>query len=175
MEVQEVTERARTVAWEDPMIAAAAARNLSGMEFLRSVFSGDLPPPPMLVLMGFEPVAAEEGRAVFAVTPAEYHYNPIGVAHGGLACTLLDSAMGCAVHSTLPAGTAYTTVELKVNLVRPLTVATGRVQCEGMVIHKGSRIATAEGRIVDSKGKLYAHATTTCMIVSPSPEGPIRR
>src|SRR5579871_213078 len=112
MEGQEATGRTRTVAWEDPMIAAAAARSMSGLEFLRAIFRGDLPPPPMLVLMGFEPVVADEGRVVFAVTPAEYHYNPIGVAHGGLACTLLDSAMSCAVHATLPAGIGYTTVEL---------------------------------------------------------------
>jgi uncharacterized protein (TIGR00369 family) len=101
---------------------------------------------------------------VFAVEPAEYHYNPIGLVHGGLACTLLDSAMGCAVHTTLPAGTGYTTLELKVNLIRPLTRETGRVLCEGTIIHVGGRTATAEARITDAAGALYAHATTTCMI-----------
>ena len=107
----------------------------------------------------------EEGRALFVCTPAEYHYNPIGAVHGGLACTLLDSAMGCAVHTMLPAGVGYTTVELKVSFLRPITLKTGRLLCEGTIIHLGSRIATAEARLLDTSGKLYGHATTTCMIL----------
>lgn len=170
MDIPENTPRSRTVVWEDPLIAAAAVSTMSGMEFARALLSGDLPAPPILLLLGFEPVQFEEGRAVFAVTPDEYHYNPIGVVHGGLACTLLDSAMGCAVQTTLPAGTGYTTLELKVNLLRPLTARTGRVRCEGTVIHVGSRTATAEARIIDGRGKLYAHGTTTCMIFRPPTE-----
>ena len=104
---------------------------------------------------------------VFAVEPAKYHYNPIGVVHGGLAATLLDSAMGCAVQSLLPAGTGYTTLEMKVNLVWALTVETGEAHAEAKVIHMGGRIATAEGKVVDRSGKLYAHATTTCIILRP--------
>src|SRR6185295_14670962 len=99
--------RERTITWEDPLPAATSARGLSGLEYMRAIAAGDVPPPPIAVLMGFELVEVEEGRAVFAVTPQEFHYNPIGVVHGGLAATLLDSAMGCAVHSTLPAGTGY--------------------------------------------------------------------
>jgi uncharacterized protein (TIGR00369 family) len=114
--------------------------------------------------MNFGLAELEEGRAVFTVEPAEYHYNPIGVVHGGLAATLLDSAMGCAVHSTLPAGAGYTTLEVKVNFVRPLTAETGEVRCEAEVIHVGGRTATAEGKVLDASGKLYAHATTTCII-----------
>ncbi len=163
----ETTSRTRTVAWDDPLAGAEAARTMSGLDYLRAILRGDLPGAPIAHLMGFEPVEVEEGRVVFAVEPAEYHYNPIGTVHGGLACTLLDSAMGCAVHSTLPAGVGYTTLELKVNLLRPLPRDTGPVRCEGTTIYVGGRVATAEGRIVDAAGKLYAHATTTCMIFRP--------
>ena len=139
--------RTRTVTWEDPAAGAAAARTMSGLEYLRAILEGKLPAAPIASLMGFRPVEVEEGRAVFEVTPAEYHYNPIGTVHGGLACTLADSAMGCAVHTTLPAGAGYTTLELKVNLLRRVTVGTGRLVCEGEVIHVGGRIATAEARL----------------------------
>ena len=156
--------RTRTVSWEDPKALAEAARGLTGLEFLRKVVSGELPPPPIGALMNFGLAELSEGRAVFTVEPAEFHYNPIGVVHGGLAATLLDSAMGCAVHTTLPAGAGYTTLEIKVNYVRALTVETGPVRCEARVIHVGGRTATAEGKLLDAGGKLYAHATTTCMI-----------
>lgn len=154
----------RTVKWEDPTVGAAVAREMGGLEFLRAILRGEQPPPPMAELMGFEPLEVEEGRALFACTPAEYHYNPIGTVHGGLACTLLDSATGCAVHSTLPPGAGYTTLELKVNMLRPITAGTGRLLCEGRTIYVGGRVATAEGRLTDEAGKLRAHATTTCMI-----------
>src|SRR5262249_5389691 len=123
------------------------------------------PPPPLAALMNFNIVELSEGYAVFAVEPAEYHYNPLGVVHGGLAATLLDSAMGCAVHSTLPLGSGYTTLELKVNFIRAMTSEPGRVRAEAKVVHVGARTATAEGRVVDEAGKLYAHATTTCLIL----------
>jgi uncharacterized protein (TIGR00369 family) len=114
--------------------------------------------------MNLELEEVEEGRVVFSLQPDEYHYNPIGVVHGGVAATLLDSAMGCAVHSMLPAHTGYTTLEIKVNYIRPMTVETGRVLCEAKVIHLGGRTATAEGRVLDKEGKIYSYATTTCMI-----------
>ena len=161
------TARTRAISWEDPLLAARAVREMSGIEALRAVASGALPPAPIAVLMGMGIAEVEEGRVVFTVEPAEYHYNPIGVVHGGLAATLLDSAMGCAVHSLLPAGTGYTTLEFKVNLVRALTIDTGEVRAEGNVLHMGGRVATAEGKIVDRSGKLYAHATTTCIILRP--------
>jgi uncharacterized protein (TIGR00369 family) len=157
-------ERRRTVTWEDPATGAEAAGKMGGLEYLRAVARGDLPAAPMANLMGFWPSEVEEGRVVFEVEPDEYHYNPIGTVHGGLACTLFDSAMGCAVHTTLPAGTGYTTIELKVNLLRPVTVETGRLFCEGETIHVGGRVATAESRLTDRAGRLYGHATTTCMI-----------
>lgn len=157
--------RTRTVTWEDPVALAKAAQGLSGLEFLRKIIAGELPPPPLGVLMNFRIAELREGHAVFTVDPKEYHYNPIGVVHGGVAATLLDSAMGCAVHSTLPAGAGYTTLEIKVNFLRPMSEKTGEVRCEANIIHVGARTATAEGKIVDANGKLYAHGTTTCLIL----------
>src|SRR5215212_8528402 len=156
--------RSRTITWEDPAANFERARSLSGMEYLRAIMNGTLPPPPIALTLGMDIVELDEGRAVFAAEPSEYHYNPIGVVHGGLAATLLDSAMGCAVHSVLPAGAGYTTLEIKVNYVRALTAETGEVRCEARVIHVGGRTATAEGKVSDAAGKLYAHATTTCLI-----------
>ena len=156
--------RTRTISWEDPLALAEAGRGLSGLEYLLKIVAGELPRPPIGALMNFNITELSEGRAVFTVEPAEYHYNPIGVVHGGLAATLLDSAMGCAVHSTLPAGEGYTTLEIKVNYIRPMVAETGRVRCEAKVIHVGARTASAKGRVVDESGKLYAHGTTTCII-----------
>jgi uncharacterized protein (TIGR00369 family) len=161
------TERTRTIAWQDPMLGAEAGRTMGGIDYLRAMERGELPAPPIMNTLGIGIVAVEEGRVVFSVEPAEYHYNPIGVVHGGVASTLCDSAMACAVHSTLSAGGAYTTLELKVSFVRPMTRDTGRVECEGRIIHVGARVATAEARIVDAAGKLYAHATSTCMVMRP--------
>lgn len=158
--------RTRTVTWEDPLAAVAAGTGLAGIDYLRKVAGGELSPPPFALLVGMEWESIEEGLAVFTVTPGEHHYNPIGVVHGGLAMTLCDSAIGCAVHSGLAAGQAYTSLETKVNFVRPITIATGRVRCEGRVIHAGRRVATGEARITDEAGKLYAHAVSTCMILS---------
>ena len=166
------TGRTRTVSWEDPAPGAEAAREMSGLEYLRAMMRGELPEPPIAGLLGFGFVEVEEGRVVFECEPAEYHYNPIGSVHGGLACTLFDSAMGCAVHTGLPAGVGYTTVELKVNFLRPITTATGRLLCEGTSIHVGGRIATAEARLTDESGRLYGHATTTCMVFREGAKGP---
>jgi len=160
-------KRTRTITWEDPRALAKAAVGLSGMEYLQKIISGELPPPPLAALMNFRIAELSEGHAVFTVEPAEYHYNPIGVVHGGLAATLLDSAMGCAVHSTLPAGAGYTTLEIKVNFVRPISAETGLVRSEANIIHVGGRTAVAEGKILDQQGKLYAHGTTTCIVFRP--------
>jgi uncharacterized protein (TIGR00369 family) len=142
---------------------------VTGLEFLRAIGAGDLPGAPIAELIGFAPVKVEEGRVVFAAVPEPRHYNAIGTVHGGLAATLLDSAMGCAVHSTLPAGVGYTTLELKVNFTRPITSDTGRILSEGTVVHRGGRVATAEGRVFsEADGKLLAHGTTTCLILSPN-------
>jgi len=136
----------------------------SGLETLQAIFAGELPPPPMGDTLGFVPIRIERGLAVFQGKPDFRYYNPLGTVHGGWFATLLDSAMGCAVHSILPAGSAYTTLELKVNFVRPLTKAVPLVRAEGSLVHSGRQVATAEGRIVGPDTKLYAHATTTCLI-----------
>lgn len=165
--IQENSERRVAVDWEDPRSLAASARELSGLEFLQKIVVGELPPPPLAKLLNFALVEVSKGHAVFAVKPAEYHYNPIGVVHGGLAATLLDSAMGCAVHSSLPAGSGYTTLEIKVNLIRAMTAETGQIRAEAKLVHLGRQTAIAEGRVVDEDGRLYAHGTTTCLILSP--------
>ena len=139
---------------------------MSGLEFMKAVFEGRLPPPPMAATMDFTGAEAEEGRVVFVGMPGEYLYNPIGVVHGGYALTILDSAMGCAVQTTLAQGEGYTTLETNVNFVRPITLESGRVRCEGTILYRGGRVATAEGRLIaESTGKLLAHGTTTCMVM----------
>ena len=161
--------RSRTVRWSDPVAAAAAAVGMSGRDTLRAVLGGGLPPPPIALLLGFQLVTVDEGRVTFRLDPGEHQYNPIGSVHGGVACTLLDSATGCAVHSTLPAGTGYTTLQINVNLVRAITKDSGPLWCEGWVVHGGGRVATAEGRLTDAAGQVYAHATATCLIIRPRP------
>ena len=156
--------RTRTITWADPAEHAWRASTGPGLEVLRQVLAGALVPSPMASLMGYDLVEAAEGRAVFAVTPAEFHYNPAGHVHGGFAATVLDSAMGCAVYTTVGLGETYTTIELKVNYLKPITVATGPLRGTGTVLHRGRRTALAEGRLEDAAGKLLAHATTTCLI-----------
>jgi len=146
------------------VVPADVLLSYDGLAFLRAMMAGELPPPPIMETLGFTLVEVENGRAMFAGTPEFRHYNPIGVVHGGFAATLLDSAVGCAVHTTLTRGEAYTTLELKLNLVRPLTDKTGMVRAEGRVLHRGRQVATAEGYLRDAADKLYAHATTTCII-----------
>jgi uncharacterized protein (TIGR00369 family) len=163
-----VPERSRTFSWDDPIHTAKAARSLAGMELLLAMGRGELPMPPVMQTLGIESGSLlEHGRIEFGLTPAEFHYNPIGTVHGGVISTICDTAMACAIHSTLPAGAGYTTLELKVNFLRPVTVATGALRCEGRVIHVGGRVATAEAHLRDAAGSLYAHSTTTCMVFRP--------
>jgi len=136
----------------------------SGREILVAMMSGELPYPPMGETMNIMLLEVDNGRAVFQGIPLARHYNPLGTVHGGWFATLLDSALGCAVQSTLPAGRSYTTAELSMNIVRPASHRTGPLRAVGTVIHGGRQIATAEARIEDEKGKLYAHATTTCFV-----------
>jgi uncharacterized protein (TIGR00369 family) len=138
---------------------------MTGLEAMHAIVAGDAPAAPIAELVGFDLVEVGEGRASFELDPAERHYNPLGTVHGGVASTLLDSAMGCAVHTTLGEGEAYTTLELKVNFVRAITEATGRVVAAGSVIHRGGRVATAQARLTDESGRLLAHATSTCLIM----------
>jgi uncharacterized protein (TIGR00369 family) len=162
----ETNARTRTITWADPMDALTRGRDLSGLEFIHAIFDGKLPAPPITETMGFTGGTAEEGKVTFVGEAGEYLFNPIGVVHGGFALTLLDSAMGCAVHTTIAVGEAYTTLEVKVNFVRPITLETGPVRCEGTVVHRGGKIVTAEGRLIAERtGKLLAHGTTTCLVV----------
>lgn len=137
---------------------------VSGIDFLLGILNGDYPVAPIGKTLDFIPVEGEPGRIVFQGTPGVQHYNPLGSVHGGYFCTLLDSAVGCAVQSMLPKGMGYTTLEIKVNLIRAMNSKTGPVRAEGKVIQVGRQVGTAEGRIVDAAGKVYAHATTTCLV-----------
>lgn len=148
------------------VVPADVLASMNGLEFLQRLMDGRLPAPPFAELLGFRPVEVEHGRVVFVATPDSRLYNPIGSIHGGYAATLLNSCMGCAVHSTLKAGDGYTTVERKVNFVRQISADTGEVRAEGKVIHVGKQIASAEGRLTDTQGRLLAHATTTCLVFS---------
>jgi uncharacterized protein (TIGR00369 family) len=160
------TTRRRTLVWQDPVATAAAGATMTGMEYMEAIVSGKLPPPPIAVTMSLRPVELEEGRVVFEGEPGEEHYNPIGVVHGGYAATLLDSALGCAVHTTLPAGVGYTSLGLEVKFVRPISRDTGRVLCEASVLYRGRKQATAEATLtVAESGKLLASGTATCMIL----------
>lgn len=159
--------RSHTFTWHDPQAIARTGRGLSGIELMRAILAGELPRPPITAALGFTVAAVEEGSVTFAFTPAEYHYNPIGSVHGGVAATLLDSAMGCSVHTLLPAGVGYTTLEIKVNYIRPLTAESGEVRAVGSVLHLGAKTAIAEGKLLGADGRLYALATTTCLILRP--------
>jgi uncharacterized protein (TIGR00369 family) len=161
-----MTARSLNITWEDPLAAFAEGRRFATpIEYLRAIRDGRVPPPPIARLLGMDLVEVEEGLAVFSLTPAEQHYNPIATVHGGIPLTLLDSAMSCSVHTLLPAGKGYTTLELKVNMVRAITLKTGPVRATGKIIHMGRQTATAEGRLEDAAGKLYAHGTTTCIVL----------
>lgn len=149
-----------------PTLASMAdVATLTGLEFLHALMEGEIPPPPMAQTLGFRLVEVERGRALFSGTPAVDFYNPIGSVHGGWAATLLDSCMGCAVHSTLPAGVAYTTLEFKIDLMRAITVQTGEVTAEGRVVRVGKRVGLAEGVLRDANGEQLARGSTTCLIL----------
>lgn len=138
--------------------------SMSGLDFLQKMFAGELPHATMMQQVGLVGGSAEKGHVIFRAVPGPQHYNPIGTVHGGFAATLLDSAMGCAVQSMLPAGTVYTSLEFKISLIRAITSDTGEVRAEGRALNVGRRVGTAEGQLLDSKGRLLAHGTTTCLV-----------
>jgi uncharacterized protein (TIGR00369 family) len=156
--------RSRSVTWNDPRVALASMRTLAGLDYLKLVVAGQMPAPPMASLMNIRLTEVDRGRAVFETVPEEYHYNPLGMVHGGLAATILDSAMGCAVHSSLDAGDRYTTIEIKVNYLKAMSLETGRVRAIGTLVHIGRTTALAEGKLVGADGVLYAHGTSTLLI-----------
>lgn len=161
--------RSRLVTWADPAAVEANLRKYSGLEFLKRLAAGEFPPAPMASLLNISLTEVEQGRVVFEGTPEEYHYNPLGVVHGGMTATLLDSALGCCVNSLLAVGDFYTTLELKVNYLRPITLDTGRIRAIATIVHIGRSTAVAEGRVVDAQDKVYAYASTTCLIRRASP------
>jgi uncharacterized protein (TIGR00369 family) len=164
--------RTRLVEWSDPMAAARKAATMPGLEYLSGLVDGSIPRPPMGSLMGMTLVAVAQGSATFRCTPDESHYNTIGTVHGGLVCTLLDSAVGCAVQTTLPAGMGYTSIELKVSYLRPLHHGSGEITCVGTVVKPGRRVAFAEGVVTDADGKIIATATSS-LLVFPVEPGPV--
>jgi uncharacterized protein (TIGR00369 family) len=158
--------RSKTVTWYDPLTGFQAGSRLSGMDYLLAIQNGELPPPPMGVLLGFRVNTVEKGEVTFVCTPDESVYNPIGMVHGGLVCTILDSVVGCAVQTLLPAGTGYTSVEIKVNYLRPIRSDTGTMLTKGWVTKPGRRVAFAEGDVRDSAGNLLATASSTLLILN---------
>jgi uncharacterized protein (TIGR00369 family) len=158
-------ERKRTIFWDDPKInKRAAATSISGLDYLRAIKDGRINPPPVAMLVGYKILEIENGYAVFELSPAEYHYNPFATVHGGILSTLLDTAMTASVLSTLSKGISCSTIEIKVNFIRPVTTDTEVLRCEARPIHVGRRLATVEGRLKDKNGELYAHGISTCVI-----------
>lgn len=163
-----VTEHSRTYTWHDPR-AFLAAFGLSGIEVFQAMERGELPPPPIAALIDVDQMSFGEGTATFSLVPHEMHYNPIGTVHGGVIATLLDSACGCAVHTLLPPGEAYTSLDLTTKYLRPITSATGRITATATVLSRGARTALAEAKLTDSEGRLLAHATSSCIILQAAP------
>ncbi|WP_433651692.1 PaaI family thioesterase [Micromonospora zamorensis] len=157
--------RSRTFSWADPAANAALVGRRSGIDMLRAMIAGELAAPPVMHLLDMSRMEADEGRVSVELTPQEFHYNPLGTVHGGVLSTLLDTAAGCAVHTTLPAGVGYTSLDLNVKFLRPVTVDSGTLRCEGTVLQRGRRTALAEARITDADARLIAHATSTCLIL----------
>jgi uncharacterized protein (TIGR00369 family) len=160
----EKVARSRVVEWDDPMVGAEAAKGMSGLEYIQALINGSVPPPPIIALMNMTAVAAEVGKVTFTCEPNESHYNPIGTVHGGLVCTLLDSVAGCAVQTTLPKGQGYTSLEIKVNYLRPVLSTTGTLTAVGIVTKPGRRAAFVDATVTDSDGRLVATATSTLLV-----------
>ncbi len=162
--------RSRTFTWSDPQLNAAEIGRRSGLQTLHAMIDGELPAPPILHLIGATGMEAEEGRVTVLMPAAEFHYNPLGTVHGGIIATLLDTAAGCTVHSTLPAGVGYTSLDLSTRFIKPVTTGSGLLRCEGSIVSRGRRVAVAEARLTDERGTLVAHATSTCMLFElPTP------
>src|ERR1700749_503655 len=173
-EQPDALRRERTFSWDDPVAIARAGAGMSGAEFFTAIGEGTIPPPPVMRALDFDGISFGEGRAVFRLTPREFHYNPLGTVHGGVFATLLDSACGCAVHTTLPAGVFYTSLDLSVKFLRPVTVETGPLPAEAAVVPLAGRTPPAEARITDAAGKVYVTATSSCLLLRPEGSPPPR-
>ena len=160
-----MSDRTRTYSWGDPLEFLERIAPLTGLEAMQRMIAGELPQAPIGSTLGFALVEVEHGKAVFEAEPSEYHYNPIGTVHAGLASTLLDSAMGCALLTTLPPATRWTTLELKAHFTRAMTAETGTVRCTGTIVHPGRRVVTTEARLEDREGRLLAHGTSTILML----------
>ncbi len=156
--------REKTVRWHDPGPTTAVGLSMAGVDYLNAMIDGKLPPPPISGLMQFELAAAEPGRVVFTCRPDESAYNPIGAIHGGLVCALLDSVLGCAMHSVLPQGKGYTSVEIKVNYLRAVRVSSGLLTATGTVVKSGARVGFTEGVVTDASGAVVATASSTLLV-----------
>ncbi|GEM44446.1 PaaI family thioesterase [Deinococcus cellulosilyticus] len=162
--------RERTFNWDDPQALASAVRQVSGLDFLRGISEGKFPAPPVMQMLGADRPDVndiQEGQVIFPFRPQEFHFNPIGSVHGGVYATMLDTVMACAVHTLLPAGTGYTTLDINIKYLRPLSLNGEGVKAIGKVISINKSTALAEGQIVDAEGQIYAHGTSTCMIFRP--------
>ena len=168
MTSQDNDVRTRTISWEDPLIGANRATTMPGIDYLQAMIDGEIPPPPIVTLMGMTLESVGPGTATFLCLPDESHYNPIGSVHGGFVCTALDSAAGCAVQTTLPAGTGYTSLEIKVSYLRAVNTTTGPLTVVGTVVKPGSRVAFAEAVVLDGQGRTVATASST-LLVFPIP------
>jgi uncharacterized protein (TIGR00369 family) len=160
----DVKNSSRTISWTDPAKLAEIAGTMSGLDYMRSVRDGAVEEPPVARLLGYHVVEVEEGRVVFEMTPSEYHYNPFGTVHGGVASSILDATTGATVYTTLPVGMSHASLDLKVNFVRPITLRVGRMRCDGKIVHRGRRTAIAEAKLTDINGELYAVGSSICMI-----------
>jgi len=161
--VEQTQTRSRTFSWTDPRIHATHVNGRSGLDALRELIEADLP-PPVFHLLGMDGLEVDEGRITVYLTPQEFHYNPLGTVHGGVLATVLDTATGCAVHSTLAAGEGYTSLDLTTKFLRPVTVDSGRLRCEGTILSRGRRTALAEARLTDAAGRLAAYGTSSCLV-----------
>ncbi|NAW50328.1 hotdog fold thioesterase [Elizabethkingia argentiflava] len=160
-------KKIRTYTWNNPIETAQKAKSMSGFDFLKATENGEIPPSPLVSTLGFDEykIDVKKGEVIFYFSPQEYHYNPIGTVHGGVITAVLDAAMGCTVHSLLPLGFAYTTLELKVNFMKAVTQECGKMRAKGSIIHSGKTTALVEADVQDENGKIYAHAVSTCLIM----------
>jgi uncharacterized protein (TIGR00369 family) len=161
--------RERTHTWHDPAPSAPAVARLSGLEVFRAMEAGTLPPPPVMSTLGLEGVEFAEGRVVFRLRPQEFHLNPLGTVHGGVLATMLDTGAACAVHTTLPAGTGYTTVDLTCTYLRPVRAGGDELRVVGTVLSRGRRTALGQAQVLDARDRLVAHATSTCLLFEVPP------